>query len=83
MGSLLPTRYTPRMLSNSFTLTKRLLGILMLSAGIVGFAAILMIDILDVGRQGGIGPSQQLALGAMAGLALIGLSLVPLGNTPA
>jgi hypothetical protein len=71
------------MLSKNFTLTKRLLGILMLSAGILGFAAILMIDILDVGRQGGIGPSQQLALGAMAALALVGLSLIPLGNTPA
>lgn len=71
------------MLSNDFTLSKRLLGILLLLIGVGGFAAILMIDILDVGREGGIGPSQRIALGVTAALALLGLSLIPLGSDPA
>ncbi|MDX2140338.1 MAG: hypothetical protein SF123_19790 [Chloroflexota bacterium] len=71
------------MLSNDFTFTKRLLGIVMLVIGIGGFIAILMIDVLDVGREGGIGPSQRIALGAMILVALIGASLIPLGKRPA
>lgn len=71
------------MFSNSYTLSKRTLGILMFLIGVGGFVAILMIDILDVGREGGIGPSQRIALGAMAALALLGLSLISLGDTPA
>jgi hypothetical protein len=71
------------MFSNSYTLSKRALGILLLLIGIGGFVAILMIDVLDFGREGGIGPSQRIALGAMAGLALLGLTLLPLGDTPA
>ncbi len=71
------------MLSNHFTLTKRYLGILFLMGGLLTFAAILGVDIMDVGREGGIGPAQQLALAASVFLALIGLSLIPLGSTPA
>jgi hypothetical protein len=71
------------MFSNSYTLSKRALGILLLLIGVGGFVVILMIDILDVGREGGIGPAQRIALGAMAGLALVGLTLIPLGDTPA
>ncbi len=71
------------MFSNTYTLSKRALGILLLVVGVGGFAAILMIDILDVGREGGIGPSQRIALAAMAALALLGLTLIPLGDTPA
>lgn len=71
------------MFSNSYTFSKRALGILLLVTGVGGVVAILMIDILDVGREGGIGPSQRIALGAMAGLALLGLTLIPLGDTPA
>lgn len=71
------------MLSNHFTFTKRHLGILFLAGGLLAFAAIIGVDLLDVGREGGIGPAQQLALGASAFLALIGLSLIPLGSTPA
>jgi len=71
------------MLSNDFTFTKRLLGIFMLVIGIGGFVAILMIDVLDVGREGGIGPAQRIALGAMVVLALVGASLIPLGKRPA
>ena len=53
------------MLSNEFTFSKRLLGFLFVLLGAVGFVAILLIDVFDIGRQGGIGPSQRIALGAM------------------
>jgi hypothetical protein len=71
------------MLSNTFTLTKRHLGALLFLGGIAAIAAILAIDILDVGRQGGIGPAQRIALGGAALLALVGLTLIPLGKQPA
>jgi len=71
------------MLRNDFTLTKRQLGGLLILAGIAGFAAILAIDILDAGREGGIGPAQQIGLGLMVVLALAGLTLLPLGDSPA
>ncbi len=68
------------MLSDHFTFTKRHLGLLLLIGGVLGFLGILAIDLLDVGREGGIGPAQQIALGLMAAFALIGLTLIPLGN---
>jgi hypothetical protein len=71
------------MLRNDFTLTKRLLGLLLIIAGVGGFVGILAIDILDAGREGGIGPAQQIGLGLMVALALAGLTLLPLGNDPA
>lgn len=71
------------MLRNDFTLSKRQLGLLLIIGGVAGFAAILGIDILDAGREGGIGPAQQIALGLMIVLALVGLTLIPLGKTPA
>ncbi len=71
------------MLSNHFTLTKRHLGLLMLVGGLVAFAAIIGIDILDVGREGGIGPAQQMALGGCLLIALVGVTLIPLGSQPA
>lgn len=70
-------------LSEHFTLSKRLLGLLLVIGGTLGFVLIISIDLLDVGREGGIGPAQQIALGACVLLALVGLSLIPLGETPA
>lgn len=72
-----------RMLRDDFTFTKRHLGLLLLSVGTLGFFGILAVDIVDFGREGGIGPAQQAALGLMALTALIGLSLLPLGDDPA
>lgn len=71
------------MFSNHFTLTKRHLGLLLLIGGVLGFIGILAIDVFDVGREGGIGPAQQIALGLMTAAALLGLTLIPLGNHPA
>lgn len=75
---LLRTVTTP-----DYALTKRHLGLLLVFIGVAGFVGILGIDVLDVGREGGIGPAQQLALVGCAGLALLGLTLIPLGDTPA
>ncbi len=63
--------------------SKRQLGAFMALVGIIGFGAILAIDVVDVGREGGIGPAQTIALALMAVCAIIGLSLIPLGDAPA
>jgi predicted MFS family arabinose efflux permease len=70
-------------LSQDFTFTKRQLGTLLLLIGVVGFVGILAIDVLNPDREGGIGPAQSAALGLMIFTALVGLSLIPLGDMPA
>lgn len=55
----------------------------MLIGGAGAFLAIIAIDIIDFGREGGIGPAQQIALGLAAAIALVGLTLIPLGDQPA
>lgn len=71
------------MLSKDYTISKRQLGIILLLIGFVGSIGILAIDMLGGGQQGGIGPAQMFALGIMVVVALVGLTLIPLGNTPA
>ncbi len=63
-------------------ITKRHLGFLLLAVGVLGGAGLLALDVIR-GKIGSIGPSQQLALGGCAMLALIGLTLIPLGDRPA
>jgi Mg/Co/Ni transporter MgtE len=63
--------------------TKRQLGILLLLGGVFGFIAVLSIDILDVGREGGIGLVQGFALLACVAVAIVGATLIPLGDKPA
>ena len=65
------------------SLTKRQLGWLMVIGSALAFLAIIAIDVLDVGREGGIGPAQRIALGLMLAIALVGLTLIPLKDTPA
>ncbi|MCY3718849.1 MAG: hypothetical protein OXG07_04735 [Anaerolineaceae bacterium] len=64
-------------------LSKRQLGLLLVLTGSVGFIGVLAIDLLDAGREGGLGPAQLLALAAMILIVLVGLSLLPLGDRPA
>lgn len=71
------------MFRNDFTLTKRHVGLLLFACGALGFAAILVMDGLNMGREGGIGPAQRAALLVLALLALLGLTLIPLGDSPA
>ena len=56
---------------------------MLLAAGVAGIVAVLAIDVLDAGREGGIGPTQGLALGGMIVVALVGLTLLPFGDRPA
>ena len=71
------------MFKNDFTFTKKQLGLLLIAVGILGALGILSLDIISAGREGGIGPAQRLGLGIAVGLALIGLTLIPLGGDPA
>lgn len=77
------THNIKEILSPDFTFTKRQLGIILLAIGGLSFLGILGLDLVGGGREGGIGPAQQAALIVMAFVALIGLSLIPLGNDPA
>lgn len=65
------------------SLTKRQLGLLMMIAGTLAFCAIIAIDLVDVGREGGIGPAQRIALGLAVVVAFVGLTLIPLKDHPA
>ncbi len=69
--------------SPDFTTSKRLLGMLLLVIGIIGFVGILSLDLIGGGREGGIGPTQRAALALMIAIAIFGLSLLPLGKQPA
>lgn len=70
-------------LSPNFTFTKRHVGIALLLIGVLGFIGVLAIDFIGGGREGGIGPTQQAALALLALIAVLGLSLIPLGDKPA
>lgn len=71
------------LLTERFTVSKRQLGLALLLVGVVGVIGLLALDFVGGGREGGIGPAQQAALGLMALTALVGASLIPLGDRPA
>jgi hypothetical protein len=64
-------------------LTKRHLGLLLMTMGVGAAVLLLAVDLLGAGRSAGIGPAQRLALGGAGLLVLLGLSLLPLGDRPA
>ena len=64
-------------------MTKGQLGKGFTGFGLLAAIAILAMDILFPGREGGFGPSQQAALVLSLAVFLIGLSLLPLGDDPA
>jgi hypothetical protein len=64
-------------------LTKRQLGLLLLAMGVGAVVVLLAVDLLGAGRSAGIGPAQRLALAGAGLLALVGLTLLPLGQRPA
>ena len=71
------------MLSNDFTFSKRGLGWLLVISGGLGILGILAVDVLDIGREGGVGPAQRIAIGLAVVMLLLGLTLIPLGKDPA
>jgi hypothetical protein len=77
------THQLSQILSPDFTFTKRQIGIALLVVGVLGFIGIFALDFVGGGREGGIGPTQQAALAIMALVALVGLSMIPLGDMPA
>jgi hypothetical protein len=64
-------------------MTKRHLAWFFLIGGLMGVATILAVDWIGAGQFDGIGPVQQLALGAAGLVSLLGLSLFPFGHRPA
>lgn len=71
------------MFRSDFTFSKRQLGLLLFIGGILGVLALLGLDLVGGGREGGIGPAQSLAIIVMGIAAVIGLSLIPLCDDPA
>lgn len=72
------------LLNSHFTLTKRQLGLLAIIGGGVALVGILLFDELGLSDpQGGFGPSQKIGMALAALTLLVGISLLPLGDTPA
>ena len=69
--------------SLNFTFTKRQVGIVLFVMGGLAFLGVLALDFIGGGREGGIGPTQQAALFVLGLVALLGLSLIPMGDRPA
>jgi len=63
-------------------LTKRQLGLLFLVFGVLGVVGLLALDVIRPPQVSGIGPAQKLALLSCGGLAVLGVTLIPLGSRP-
>lgn len=62
--------------------TKRNTGLVLLLVGVVGVIGIFVLDLVRGSDSGGIGPAQRLGLLACGGLAVFGVTLIPLGSRP-
>ncbi len=74
-------KWIQHLLSEDFTISKRIMGIACVMGGIMGAIAIVSVDMLREGSS--FGPFQKLALIAMIVVAIIGLTLIPLQDKPA
>ncbi len=63
--------------------TKRQLGLLLLLGGLAIAALAFGVDLIRSGQWQGFGPYQKVGLTAGVLVALLGLSLIPLGGRPA
>lgn len=73
-----------KLFDNEFTFSKRQLGYIAIVLGIVGVVGLLGFDQLGISDpQGGFGPSQTLGVIGSIVTIVVGLSLIPLGDTPA
>jgi hypothetical protein len=64
-------------------ITKRQLGTGMLIIALIGIVGLLAVDLIGAGDFQGIGPAQRLGLLVCGVVALIGATLIPLGDRPA
>jgi hypothetical protein len=64
-------------------ITKRQLGLIFIALAAAAVAASFLYDFLGGGQFQGIGPAQRLGLLGAVVLALVGLSLLPMGDRPA
>jgi hypothetical protein len=64
-------------------ITKRQLGIGILIFGILGAIGLLAVDFVGAGDFAGIGPVQRIGLLLCIVAAIIGATLIPLGDKPA
>ncbi len=63
--------------------TKRQLGIAFIALAVLAVVGSFVYDLAGGGQFSGVGPAQRLALLGAAVLALVGASLLPLGDRPA
>lgn len=70
-------------MKNDFLITKRLLGIGFVLAGVGAIVGMFAIDLLGAGQFQGIGPAQRQAMWAAGAAIVLGLTLIPLGDKPA
>lgn len=69
-------------LDSNFTLTKRHLGILVIFFGALALISVFLFDAIGLSDpEGGFGPSQKAGIIFGLLIVLIGVSLIPLGDT--
>jgi hypothetical protein len=64
-------------------MTKRQLGFVFITLGILAAAGMFLMDLIGAGQFQGIGPAQRLALLAAGLVVLVGITLLPFGDNPA
>lgn len=67
----------------NIVITKRLLGVGLVLAGLAGIVGSIGVDLIGAGQFGGFGPTQQRAAAACILFMIVGGTLIPLGNRPA
>jgi hypothetical protein len=68
--------------SPNYTVSKGQFGLVLLIVGGIALTGLLLLDVIGGGREGGIGPAQQIGIGLSALMTLLGLSLLPFGEKP-
>jgi hypothetical protein len=63
--------------------TKRQLGLAFIAIAVLGVVGSFVYDLLGGGQFAGIGPAQRMSLLGAGLLALVGITLLPLGDRPA
>jgi hypothetical protein len=71
-----------QILSLDFTFSKRHVGIILFTVGVLALIGLLLLDSLGMGRDAEIGPTQQIGFALAGFITLAGASLIPMGNKP-